>query len=222
MIRVLIVDDHSIVRQGLRFVLDHEEGIAVVGEAANGNQALAMTRALSPDVILLDLIIPEPDGLAVLATVHVEQPSAGVVILSSSPEDNHVVEALRGGALSYLSKTAGVDEITDAVRAAARGEGVLSSGAAARLMRVTRQGVGHATNAPLDLLSPRERDVLTELSRGRSNREIARSLRIGEETVKTHVSSVLAKLGVADRTQAAIVGLQHKLVPLDSALDSDG
>jgi len=220
MIRVLIVDDHSIVRQGLRFVLDHEVGVEVVGEAANGSQAISMTRAFEPDVILLDLIMPEPDGLAVLEVVHAEQPSIGVVVLSSSPEDAHVIDALRRGALSYLSKTAAVDEITDAVRAAARGEGVLSSGAASRLMRIARESAD-AGAGPIDLLSPRERDVLAELSRGRSNREIARSLNIGEETVKTHVSSVLAKLGVADRTQAAIVGLQHKLVPLDSALDRD-
>jgi NarL family two-component system response regulator LiaR len=214
-IRVLVVDDHAVVRQGLRFVLDQDPDIAVVGESPDGSRALADVRALAPDVVLLDLLMPPPDGLAVLAALGRDHPGTGVVVLTSSTDDEHVVAALRGGALSYLPKTAGVDEITAAVRAAARGEGLLSGKDLARLL------LGRAADeqGALELLSPRELDVLSMLARGRSNREIARHLTISEETVKTHVSRILAKLGVADRTQAAIVALQHRLVPLDAALD---
>jgi two-component system, NarL family, response regulator LiaR len=224
MIRVLIVDDHAVVRQGLRFLLAQEAEIDVVGESPDGAHALADARQLNPDVLLLDLMIPPPDGLTVLEAVNRDHPDIGVVVLTSSPDDEHVVQALRRGALSYLTKTARVEEITAAVRAAARGEGLLSGPDLARLIvgRTSVRGGPPAAGAPvaaLGLLSPREIEVLSCLARGQTNREIARNLSIAEDTAKTHVSRVLTKLGVQDRTQAAIVALQARLVPLDEALD---
>jgi NarL family two-component system response regulator LiaR len=137
-------------------------------------------------------------------------------VLTSSQDDEHLVQAVKAGALSFLPKTAGVDQVIESVRAAARGESVLQPAATARLIEELRRG---ATPDPLRLLTPRETDVLREVARGRSNREIARTLSVTEETVKSHVSSILAKLDLADRTQAAIFGLQHHVVPLDQALD---
>jgi NarL family two-component system response regulator LiaR len=216
-IRVLIVDDHEVVRQGLRFVLDQEDGIEVVGECANGERALAAVRALRPAVMLLDMVMPGMDGLDVLRALGPDRPA--VIVLTSFQEDERVVAAVRLGALSYLPKTTAVDRVVAAVRAAARGGSVLEPGIAALLVRQVRHG---APRSPLDVLTPREREVLTALAKGRSNSEIACSLSLGKETVKTHVSSILAKLGVADRTQAAIFALQQGLVPLGEALESDG
>jgi two-component system, NarL family, response regulator LiaR len=220
-IRVLIADDHKVVRQGLRFLLESEQGIEVAGEAADGVAALEAVRALRPDVVLLDLLMPVLDGLGVLAALNEDGALSGdgapsVIVLTSSAEDQHLVQAIRAGALSYLPKTAGVDQVIDAVRAAARGESVLQPAAMARLLRELR----HGGKDPLARLTPRETDVLKAIAQGRTNREIARALALSEETVKTHVSAILAKLGVADRTQAAIFALQRHLVPLDQALDS--
>jgi DNA-binding NarL/FixJ family response regulator len=213
MIRVLIADDHQVVRQGLRFLLSCEPGIEVAGEAADGAAALDAIRALGPDVVLLDLLMPRVDGLGVLAAMRAENLAAAVLVLTSSTDDQHLIQALKGGALSYLPKTAGVDQVIEAVRAAARGESVLNPRATARLLRELRQPAD-----PLAQLTARETDVLKGLAQGRSNREIARSLSVSEETVKSHMSSVLAKLGLADRTQAAIFALQRHLIPLDQAL----
>jgi NarL family two-component system response regulator LiaR len=214
MIRVLIADDHKVVRQGLRFLLSAEPGIEVAGEAADGAGALDAIRALRPDVVLLDLFMPRMDGLAVLTAMREAKLAAAVLVLTSSADDQHLIQAIRGGAVSYLPKTAGVDQVVDAVRAAARGESVLQPAATARLLRELR----HGSAGPLAPLTPRETDVLKGLAQGRSNREIARTLAVSEETVKSHVSSILAKLGLADRTQAAIYALQQRLVPLDEAL----
>jgi two-component system, NarL family, response regulator LiaR len=216
-ITVLIVDDHEVVRQGLRFVLDQEEDIEVAGECADGARAIARLASLRPDVMLLDMVMPGTGGLEVLKAIG--DGSAGwspaVIVLTSFQEDERVIEAVRAGALSYLPKTTAVDQVVAAVRAAARGGSIFDPGTAALLVRQVRGG-GEAR--PLDVLSPRERDVLAELARGRSNRQIARALGVGEETVKSHVSSILAKLNLTDRTQAAIFGLQQGLVPLDGAL----
>jgi NarL family two-component system response regulator LiaR len=215
MIRVVIADDHKVVRQGLRFLLSSEPGIEVAGEAADGAAALDAVRALQPDVLLLDLFMPKLDGISVLRCLRDEGLGAHVLVLTSSTDDSHLVEAVKTGALSFLPKTAGVDQVIEAVRAAARGEAVLQPAATARLLKELRDG---AAPDPLRSLTPRETDVLREMARGRANREIARTLSLSEETVKSHVSSILAKLGLADRTQAAIFALQHHVVPLDEAL----
>jgi two-component system, NarL family, response regulator LiaR len=216
-IGVLIVDDHQVVRQGLRFLLEQEDGIQVIGECADGPSAIQAVRTLAPTVVLLDLFLPGPDGIGVLAQIKQERPATEVLMLTSSTDEEHLLAAVRAGALAYLPKTAGVDQVVTAVRAAARGESVLEPRIAARLVREVRQAT--VRRRPLDQLSPRELEVLAGLARGRSNRQIARVLQISEETVKAHVSSILAKLGLADRTQAAIFGLQQRLVPLDQALD---
>jgi len=214
MIRVLVVDDHKLVREGLRFLLEQEEGIQVVGECADGGEAVAAMRGLRPDVVLLDLLMPRVDGLTALPELKAAGPEVRVVVLTSDQDDDRILEAIRGGASSYLLKSAGVEEVVGAVRAAARGESVLAPSVAARLLQEVRRD-----RAPLDSLSKREQDVLILLARGRSNKEIGRALFIGEETVKTHVSNILAKLHLPDRRQAAIYALQRRLVPLDSALD---
>jgi NarL family two-component system response regulator LiaR len=215
MIRVVIADDHKVVREGLVFLLSAEPGIEVAGEAADGTAALRAIRELEPDVVLLDLFMPNVDGMAVLAAMRSEGLTARVLVLTSSQDDDHLVGAVKAGALSFLPKTAGVDQVIESVRAAARGESVLQPAATARLIEELRRG---AAPNPLGMLTPREIDVLREVARGRANREIARKLSVSEETVKSHVSSILAKLGLADRTQAAIFGLQHHVVPLDEAL----
>jgi NarL family two-component system response regulator LiaR len=217
MIGVLIVDDHKVVRQGLRFLLEQEEGIEVVGECADGASAIQAVRTLEPTVVLLDLFMPGLDGIGVLARIKQDRPATEVLMLTSSQDDEHLLAAVRAGALAYLPKTTGLDQSLPSVPPPARGESVLEPRIAARLVREVRQAA--VGRRPLDHLSPREREVLTALAHGRSNRQIARTLAIGEETVKAHVSSILAKLHLADRTQAAIFGLQQRLVPLDQALD---
>jgi NarL family two-component system response regulator LiaR len=219
-IRVLIVDDHDVVRQGLRFVLEQEADVEVVGECADGHAAVAAIRDRAPDVVLLDLVMPGLDGLGVLRAIE-ERGRPGhrpaVVVLTSFLADDRAVAAVRAGALSYLPKTTAVDRVVEAVRAAAEGGSVLDPGVAALLVERVRSAPVPDTG-PLATLSRREREVLAALSRGRSNREIARALTLSEETVKTYVSSLLAKLGLQDRTQAAIFGLQQGVVALDDAL----
>jgi NarL family two-component system response regulator LiaR len=216
-IRVLIVDDHKVVRQGLRFLLEQEDGIEVVAECADGPAAVRAVRALEPTVVLLDLFMPGESGLSVLAQIKRDRPATEVLMLTSSDADEHLLAAIRAGARAYRPKTAGVEQVIESVRAAARGESLLDPRLAARLVREVREVA--TRRGPLDSLSPREVEVLGVLARGRSNRQIARNLSISEETVKAHVSSILAKLQLADRTQTAIFGLQHGLVPLDQALD---
>jgi two-component system, NarL family, response regulator LiaR len=218
-IRVLIVDDHKVVRQGLRFLLEQEDGIEVVGECADGPSAVEAVRTLEPTVVLLDLFLPGMDGIGVLGEIKRDRPATEVLMLTSSSDDEHLLRAVQAGALAYLPKTAGVDQVVGSVRAAARGESLLEPRIAASLVRAVRET--STRRRPLDQLSPRELEVLTALAHGRSNRQIARAMSISEETVKAHVSSILAKLQLADRTQAAIFGLQQHLVSLDEALDRD-
>jgi len=216
MIRLLIADDHKVVRQGLRFLLQHEPDIEIVGEAADGEEAIAAAREHVPSVVLLDLLMPKVDGIAALRAIKAISPSTQVIILTSHQGDEGLFEAIKSGALSYVQKTAGVDVVTEAVRAAARGESLLDPSVAAKVLQEMRRSRDRDEG---DALSKREVEVLSALARGRSNKEIAKDMSIGEETVKTHVSNILSKLHLADRTQAAIYGLQKRLVPLDQALE---
>jgi NarL family two-component system response regulator LiaR len=214
-VQVLIVDDHNVVRQGLRFLLEQEAGIEVVGDCPDGESAILAVERLVPAVVLLDLQMPGMGGIAALRQVKALSPATQVIVLTSHQGDDLVFDAVRAGATSYLLKTAAVDEVVRAVHAAARGESVLDPSVAARVLQEMRT----RRREPVDELSRREVEVLSALARGRSNKEIANTLGIGEETVKTHVSNILSKLHLADRTQAAIYGLQRRLVPLDEALE---
>jgi NarL family two-component system response regulator LiaR len=217
-IRVLIVDDHEVVRQGLRFVLEQEPDIQIVGECADGHSAVAAIQAVEPDVVLLDMVMPGLDGLGVLRALRDRSAKPAVIVLTSFLAEDRTMDAVRAGALSYLPKTTAVDRVVEAVRAAAVGGSVLDPGVAALLVQRVRDEPDHG---PMRVLSRREREVLAALSRGRSNREIARTLSLSEETVKSYVSSILTKLSLQDRTQAAIFGLQQGLVALDAALLED-
>jgi two-component system, NarL family, response regulator LiaR len=206
-IRVLVVDDHAVVREGLRAFLELQVGIEVVGEAADGNEAVEAAGRLAPDVVLMDLVMPELDGLAAMRLLRERMPSARVIVLTSFFDDEKLMPALRAGAAGYLLKNTPPQELARAVRAAHAGEAVLDPVVAARLIDAL---AGHAE--PLDRLTPREREVLVLIGRGFPNKRIARELGLAEKTVKTHVGHVLAKLGVDDRTQAAIVAVRAGLV----------
>ena len=207
-IKVLIVDDHKLVRQGLRFLLEQDGGFEVVGECEDGASAAGEAARLSPHVVLLDLLMPRVDGLTALRQIRSRAPDARVVILTSHRADSRVREALTVGARAYLLKTAGVEDVVTTVRAVAAGQTVIDSALAGRLMASP-----HGT--AIDRLSPRELEVLAAIGGGRSNKEIAQRLRIGEETVKSHVSSLLAKLDLQDRTQAALFAVREHLVALE-------
>ena len=218
MIRVLIVDDHEVVRQGLRFVLEQEPDLVVVGECADGEAALAVMMTAAPDVLLLDMMMPGIGGMGVLHALREVDDGPAVIVLTSFSDEDRAMEAIRAGASSYLPKSTAVDRVVHAVRAAAEGGSVLDPEVVALLVQRVRE---NDEDSPLRQLSTREREVLAALSRGRSNREIARTLSLGEQTVKSHVSSILTKLGLQDRTQAAIFGLQHGVVPLGEALRNE-
>jgi len=211
-IRVLIVDDHKVVRDGMRFLLDQEPDIEVVGQCDNGLDAVRTVATLLPAVVLLDLLMPGLDGLAALRRIKADSPATQVVILTSYTGEEHMFDAIKAGATSYLLKTGGAAEVIEAVRAADRGESRLDPAVAARVLQEVRSP-SHPAGA--DGLTPREIEVLTLVARGRSNRAIADQLFIGEETVKTHISNILTKLHLADRTQAAIYAIRRGLVPLD-------
>ena len=205
---VLIVDDHPVVRSGLRVLLDVHDGIEVAGEAADGEEALALAAALEPDVILLDLKLPGLDGVAVLTELRSRGIGARVLVLTSANDPAQVSRAVQAGASGFLYKDVDPDALIRAIRAVNDGNLLLAPGAAAPLMAAhTAQAA--APRGGLTSLTAREREVLDQLARGRSNREIARELHVSEKTVKTHVSSVLAKLGVQDRTQAALYAVRH-------------
>lgn len=208
-IRVLIADDHSVVRQGLRMFLDLEEDIELVGEASNGREAVGLARRFKPDVVLMDLLMPEMDGIAATEVIRRELPDTQIVALTSVLEDQAIFDAVRVGAISYLLKDTESEKLCDAIRAAAAGEVRLSPEVAARLMREVS-----APESP-ETLTDRETEVLRVLARGLSNSEIAEALFITEATVKTHVSSILAKLGLPSRTRAALYALKIGLITLN-------
>ena len=209
-IRILVVDDHPVVRQGLRGFLGSRPGLEVIGEAADGDEAVRKARHLHPDVVLMDLVMPGTDGVEATKQIVAQDEDVRVVVLTSFTDDERVVPAVRAGAAGYLHKDATPAELERAVRAAARGEAPLSPRAAARVLQsMTAEPAGPD-------LTPREREVLGLLGEGLTNRLIARRLGVSEKTVKTHVGNVLAKLGVSDRTQAALWAVRHGLVGDDS------
>ena len=210
-IRILIVDDHSVVRQGLKMFLRLDPELEVVGEAADGAEALKLARELQPDVVLMDLLMPVMDGVRATAAIRREVPQTEVIALTSVLEDSSVFGAIRAGAIGYLLKDTEADELRRAIKAAAAGQVQLSPEAAMRLMREVR-----APENP-DELTERETEVLCLLARGLSNKGIARELTIGEKTVKTHVSNILSKLNVPSRTQAALYAVRTGLVTIDEA-----
>jgi DNA-binding NarL/FixJ family response regulator len=208
-IRILVTDDHGVVRQGLRMFLELDPELEVVGEAANGQEALRAARELRPDVVLMDLLMPVMDGIAATGAIRAEMPEVEVVALTSVLEDASVSGAVRAGAIGYLLKNTEAEELHRVIKAAANGQVQLVPEAASRLMREVR-----APESP-EALTAREIEVLKLLARGRANKQIAHELVVGEKTVKAHVSSILAKLGVQSRTQAALHAIRIGLVSMD-------
>jgi DNA-binding NarL/FixJ family response regulator len=202
-IRVLIVDDHSVVRRGLRTFLDVQDDIEVVGEAAGGDECLAAAASLAPDVILLDLMMPGRSGVDTLRALRADGVPARVLVVTSFTDPGTVVPAVRAGANGVVYKDIEPRDLANAIRSVHAGHVLLPPDVASALLRQDPDRLG--------ALTPREREVLAELARGRSNREIAKALSLAEKTVKTHVSNVLMKLGVSDRTQAALLAARHGL-----------
>lgn len=210
-IRILIADDHSVVRQGLRMFLGLDPELEVVGEAADGAEALRLARELRPDVVLMDLLMPVMDGIEATAAIRHELPDTEVLALTSVLEDASVVGAVRAGAIGYLLKDTQADALCQAIKSAAAGQVQLTPKAAARLMQAVS-----APESPVDL-TERETEVLRLLAQGQSNKQIAHSLHISEKTVKTHVSNILSKLGVQSRTQATLCAIRIGLVSASPA-----
>jgi DNA-binding NarL/FixJ family response regulator len=210
-IRVLLVDDHAVVREGLRTFLELQEGIEVVGEAGDGVDALTAVQDLHPDVVLMDLVMPRLDGVGAMRRLRVLHPEARVVVLTSFLEDEHLLPALRAGAAGYLLKNAEPADLARAIRAAYAGKAIIDPTVAARLVAALADGHSPPP-AQEQRLTRREREVLALIAGGRSNKRIALELGISEKTVKTHVGHVLAKLDVADRTQAALLAVRDGLV----------
>ncbi len=209
-IRILVVDDHSVVRQGLKMFLGLDPELEVIGEAVDGADGVKKAKELKPDVVLMDLLMPVMDGITAIGVLRRELPDTEVIALTSVLEDSSVIGAVRAGAIGYLLKDTESDELCRAIKAAAAGQVQLSPKAAARLMREVR-----APESP-ETLTERETEVLRLLAQGRSNKEIAHDLTIGEKTVKTHVSNILSKLSVPSRTQAALYAVRIGLVTLDA------
>jgi two-component system, NarL family, response regulator LiaR len=206
-IRVVIADDHRVVRDGLCYLLSQERDVSVVGEAGDGRQTVDVVAATLPDVLLLDLYMPGLDGHAVMSLLSDTPGRPAVVVLTSATDDEHLVRAMRAGATAYVLKTAPAEHVIAAIRGAAGGTSSLSPELLTRLTQALRRP---PAPDPFQPLSPREREVLQLIARGFSNREIARDLSIGEQTVKTHVRGILTKLGLQDRVQAAIFALRHQ------------
>jgi NarL family two-component system response regulator LiaR len=207
-IRVLIADDHAVVREGLRTFLDLQDGIEVVGEAGDGEEAIAETERLQPDVILIDLVMPRLDGVRAMRELRERAPRARAIVLTSFLDDEYLLPAMRAGAAGYLLKNVQPQELARAVRAAVAGDVIIDPAVAARLV----DSLGNGREDRVERLTPREREVLILIGRGFANKRIADELGIAEKTVKVHVSHVLAKLGVTDRTQAALFAVREGLV----------
>jgi NarL family two-component system response regulator LiaR len=211
-IRVLIVDDHGVVRQGLRTYLELLDDIEVIGEAENGTEAVAQVRQHQPDVVLMDLVMPEMDGIEATRQVSAISPSTRVIVLTSFADDEKVFPAIKAGATGYLLKDVSPGDLANAIRAVHAGETHLHPDITRKLVDQFASPRTVPTSAP-DELTPRELEVLRLIAQGMSNREIAQALTISEKTVKTHVSNILSKLHLVDRTQAAIYAHRHGVAP---------
>ena len=210
-IRVLIVDDHAVVRMGLKMFFDHQSDIEVVGEAADGSEGVAMARRLEPDVVLMDLLMPTMDGVTAIGRIKAERPDIEIVTMTSFIEEEKVTAALEAGASGYVLKDAEAEEVAAAVRAAYAGEVHLDP-AVARLLAQRMRAKKAPDDELTEPLTDREKDVIRLLGQGKSNKEIGSELFITERTARTYVSNILGKLGLASRTQAALYAVEHKLV----------
>jgi len=209
-IKILIADDHHVVRRGLVFFLKTQEQIEVVGEAGNGKEAVELARNLNPDLILMDLIMPEMDGIQATRMIKAEKPKIKILMLTSFADQEHVIPAIEAGASGYQLKDIQPDELVASIRKIMCGEDQLHPRATSLVLK--HLSSNRRERKPLDELTKREMEVLKEIASGKSNKEIATSLFITEKTVKTHVSNVLAKLELADRTQAALFAVRNRLV----------
>lgn len=210
-IRLVIVDDHAVVREGLRTYLELEDRLQIVGEAANGREAVDKVRAYMPDVVLMDLLMPEMDGIAATRAIKEFAPDVKVIVLTSFQDDEHIMPAIEAGATGYLLKDVSAPDLVKAIEGAYAGHAQLHPEVARKLMEQVRQP--RRREDPAEDLTPRERDVLRLIASGMSNKEIARELVMTERTVKGHVSNILGKLNLQDRTQAALYAVRHGLAP---------
>lgn len=214
-IKVLIVDDHQVVRQGLRTFLELQPDIIVVGEAGDGQTAVEMVRQLQPDVVLMDLVMPRLDGVSATRQVKALESGVKVIALTSFTEDDKVFPAIQAGASSYLLKDVSPDDLVEAIRAVHAGEARLHPDIARKLMEQVAQQPSSTLQGFPEELTGRELEVVQLVAQGRNNHEIAQTLVISEKTVKTHISNILGKLHLDDRTQLAIYAIKHGLVELD-------
>lgn len=213
-ITLLIVDDHAVVRRGVRAFFEAEEGCIIVGDVGSGSEAVLLAADLAPDVVLMDLVMPGMDGVEATRRIKQRSPRSQIIVLTSYHEDQHIFPALRAGALSYVLKDVALSELADAVHKASRGEATIHPSVAMRLVRELEEEKGqtHRNVTLYTLLSEREREVLQLIAQGCSNGEIALRLIISEKTVKSHVGNILSKLHLEDRTQAAVFAWREGLV----------
>ena len=213
-VRVLLADDQAMIRAGFKLLIDNQPDLEVVGEAETGAEAVAQAEALQPDVVLMDVQMPDMDGIAATEQLtSAGRSDARVLIVTTFQRDDYIFDALRAGASGFLLKTAPPEDLVDAVRVVAAGNSLLDPTVTGRVIgRFSQAGLGVARSERLDVLTERERDVLEQVARGLSNAEIASELFVGETTVKTHVSNLLSKLGLRDRVQAVVFAYEHGLV----------
>jgi DNA-binding NarL/FixJ family response regulator len=223
--RIIITDDHALVRDGLRSMLDDEPGLEVVGDAANGQEALELCRSLRPDLVLMDLRMPEMDGLEATRLIKQELPSISILMVTMHENPDYLLEALSAGAAGYVLKAASGDRLVNAINRTLKGESPLNQELAAQLLRRIGDKKRKEAQPPpqperrgdsSEALTPRETEVLALLAQGQSNREIARTLTISRATVKVHVERIIRKLKVSDRTQAAVRAIEQGLIVYDS------
>lgn len=212
-VRVVVVDDHEVVRRGLRALLADSDSVEVVGAAANGREAVQQVAELLPDVVLMDILMPDTNGVEATTEILRKHDSVRVVVLSSSDIDEHVLPALRAGALGYVSKNADTEELLEAIHQVARGKASMPA-------ELTRQLLAHIDDGGVhEPLSPREEEILVEVAKGLGNRAIGDRLHISEGTVRTHVSNILAKIGASNRVEATLFALRHGVTTLEESLE---